>query len=55
MVAASAKARDKAERRVHRQHALAAMKITNVAASTSVASSFTRRSSAARCASAGSR
>jgi hypothetical protein len=34
-------------------NALAAMKIANVATSTSVASSLTRRSSVARCASAG--
>src|SRR6266567_5635799 len=53
MVAASAKAATKPNAGCSGSNALAAMKIANVATSTSVASSLTRRSSAARCASAG--
>ena len=53
IVAASAKAATKPNAGCSGTHAFAAMKIANVAASTSVASNLTRRSSAARCASAG--
>ena len=53
MVAASAKAAIKPNAACTGSSILAPMKVANVAASTSVASSFTRRSSAARAASPG--
>ena len=53
MVAASAKAATKPNAGCTGSSAFAAMNIANVAASTSVASGLTRRSSAARAASAG--
>ena len=53
MVAASAKAAMKPNAGCTGSNAFAPMKIANVAASTDVASSFTRRNSAARAASPG--